>query len=655
MEGFLLNEQTWLQHLKEKRLAYGLSQNRLAVATGITRQYLSDIETGKVKPSEDLQQSLWEALERFNPDAPLEMLFDYVRIRFPTTDVQQVVENILQLKLSYFLHEDYGFYSYSEHYALGDIFVLCSHELDKGVLVELKGRGCRQFESYLLAQQRSWYEFFMDVLVAGGVMKRLDLAINDKTGILNIPVLTEKCQQEECISVFRSFKSYRSGELVRKEEKECMGNTLYIGSLQSEVYFCIYEKDYEQYKKNDIPIEDAEVKNRFEIRLKNERAYYAVRDLLVYDNPEHTAFKIINRYIRFVDKDDSKPRSDWKLNEEWAWFIGNNRERLKLTTKPEPYSFQRTLNWLSHQVAPTLKIAIKLDEINQTLSVTLGSNYVNDYTNNGRVQQVIIQADAPYRMQPEQILTLSVKNRMGQMVQVSTFATLSWHVAPQQLTRYQGYSAIRITGNEAPGESSGTAMKVMESLSRDLPQGMAGEWAGSSLQERKSESQLPGLIVLSILVVFMVLAALYESWSIPFAVMLVVPLGLIGAVIAVSVADMTNDVFFKVGLITLIGLSAKNAILIVEFARQLHRQGQPLLAATIHAAGQRLRPILMTSLAFTLGVVPLMLANGASDSTQHAIGTGVFGGMISGTLLAIFFVPVFFIVIARFIDNLRKA
>lgn len=300
-------------------------------------------------------------------------------------------------------------------------------------------------------------------------------------------------------------------------------------------------------------------------------------------------------------------------------------------------------------------MGVSFDEINQTLSVTLGSNYVNDYTNNGRVQQVIIQADAPYRMQPEQILILSVKNRMGQMVPVSTFATLSWHVAPQQLTRYQGYSAIRITGNAAPGESSGTAMKVMEDVSMSLPQGMAGEWAGSSLQERKSESQLPGLIVLSILVVFMVLAALYESWSIPFAVMLVVPLGLIGAVIAVSVAGMTNDVFFKVGLITLIGLSAKNAILIVEFARQLHRQGQPLLAATIHAAGQRLRPILMTSLAFTLGVVPLMLARGASDSTQHAIGTGVFGGMISGTLLAIFFVPVFFIVIARFIDNLRKA
>ena len=166
--------------------------------------------------------------------------------------------------------------------------------------------------------------------------------------------------------MFRSFKNYRSGELVRKDEKECMGNTLYIGSLQSEVYFCIYEKDYEQYKKNDIPIEEAEVKNRFEIRLKNERAYYAIRDLMFYDNPESTAFKIINRYIRFVDKEEGKTRSDWKLNDDWAWFIGENRESMKLTTKPEPYSFIRTLNWISRQVAPTLKMAMKLDEINNT-------------------------------------------------------------------------------------------------------------------------------------------------------------------------------------------------------------------------------------------------------------------------------------------------
>lgn len=373
MEGFLLNEQTWLQHLKEKRLAYGLSQNRLAVATGITRQYLSDIETGKVKPSEDLQQSLWEALERFNPDAPLEMLFDYVRIRFPTTDVQQVVENILQLKLSYFLHEDYGFYSYSEHYALGDIFVLCSHELDKGVLVELKGRGCRQFESYLLAQQRSWYEFFMDVLMAGGVMKRLDLAINDHTGMLDIPELTEKCRNEECVSVFRSFKSYASGELVKHEEqdKAGMGYTLYIGSLKSEVYFCVYEKSYEQYIKLGIPIEEAPIKNRFEIRLKNERAYYAVRDLLTYYDAERTAFSIINRYVRFVDKEADKKRSDWKLSVRWAWFIGENREPLKLTTKPEPYTLDRTLRWIQRQVDPTLKML-------ETITAKTGIDYLKE-------------------------------------------------------------------------------------------------------------------------------------------------------------------------------------------------------------------------------------------------------------------------------------
>ncbi|NOW06742.1 MobT family relaxase [Clostridium beijerinckii] len=361
-----MEEGTWIKELKEKRTSYGVSQNKLAIASGITRQYLSDIETGKALPSAELQTAIMESLERFNPDAPLEMLFDYVRIRFPTLDVKHVVEDILRLKLSYMLHEDYGFYSYSEHYCMGDIFVLVSGEEEKGVLLELKGRGCRQFENYLLAQERSWYEFFMDALTEGGVMKRLDLAINDRAGILNIPNLTEKCRNEECISVFRSFKNYRSGELVRKDEKECMGNTLYIGSLQSEVYFCIYEKDYEQYKKNDIPIKEAEVKNRFEIRLKNERAYYAIRDLMFYDNPESTAFKIINRYIRFVDKEDGKPRSDWKLNEEWAWFIGENRESMKLTTKPEPYSFRRTLNWLSRQVAPTLKMAMKLDEIKNT-------------------------------------------------------------------------------------------------------------------------------------------------------------------------------------------------------------------------------------------------------------------------------------------------
>ena len=364
--GIALNDTEWIQDFADRRLQYGVSQTKLAVMAGISREHLSRIESGKVAVTEEMKVKLLEALEKFNPEASLTVLFDYVRIRFPTLDIGHIIKDILQLNIKYMIHEDFGHYSYTEHYYIGDIFVYTSPDEEKGVLLELKGKGCRQFESYLLAQERSWYEFFMDVLMEDGVMKRLDLAINDKTGILNIPHLTEKCRNEECISVFRSFKSYRSGELVRREEKECMGNTLYIGSLQSEVYFCIYEKDYEQYKKHDIPIADAEVKNRFEIRLKNERAFYAIRDLLEHDNPERTAFQIINRYVRFVDRDDTKPRSDWRISEEWAWFIGEHRGSLKLTTKPEPYSFERTLHWLSHQVAPTLKLALRLDKMNHT-------------------------------------------------------------------------------------------------------------------------------------------------------------------------------------------------------------------------------------------------------------------------------------------------
>lgn len=218
----------------------------------------------------------------------------------------------------------------------------------------------------MLAQHRSWFDFFRTCLEEKAVFKRLDLAINDKVGILDIPELIRKCKQEECISVFRSFKNYRSGELVHRDEKTDMGNTLYIGSLKSEVYFCIYEKDYEQYVKNAVPIEEADTKNRFEIRLKNDRALHAVQDLLAFNDAEKTAFDIINRYLRFVDKDETKRRTDWKTNERWEWFIGKDRGALRLTTEPEPYSFERTLNWLRHQVAPTLKVAKMLDILNKT-------------------------------------------------------------------------------------------------------------------------------------------------------------------------------------------------------------------------------------------------------------------------------------------------
>ena len=390
LEGLKLNDTDWINDFKEKRTQYGVSQNQLAVMAGVSREYISRLESGKVALTEEIKVKFMDALERLNPDNPLEMVFDYVRIRFPTQDVKHVVEDILKLRLDVMIHEDFGFYSYAEHYVLGDVFVLTSPDKEKGTLLELKGKGCRQMESYLLAQHRSWYDFLMDALIEGGVMKRLDLAINDMAGILDIPELTEKCNHEECISVFRSFKSYRSGELVRSNEQDKygMGNTLYVGSLKSEVYFCIYEKDYEQYAKYDIAIEDTKIKNRFEIRLKNERAYYAVRDLLTYHDAERTAFSIINRYVRFADKDETKRRSDWQTNERWAWFIGEDRGRLKLTTKPEPYDFQRTLNWLSRQVAPTLQVAEKLDKQNST---TIIKDMVKNAKLTDRLEKVLKQ------------------------------------------------------------------------------------------------------------------------------------------------------------------------------------------------------------------------------------------------------------------------
>ncbi|AVP55269.1 Cro/Cl family transcriptional regulator [Clostridium tetani] len=382
----------WVLDLKEKRVEYGVSQNKLATSIGITREYLNKIENGKIIAKNEIKEKLIKSLERLNPESPLTMMIDYIRIRFPTTDVKYVVNEILKLKLEYMIHEDYGFYSYSEHYVIGNIFVLVSQDIEKGVLIELKGQGCRQYENFLLAQHRSWYDFLLDALLAGGVMKRIDLAINDMIVILDIEELTDKCNNEECISVFRSFKSYRSGELVRRNEKIGMGNTLYIGSLKSEVYFCIYEKDYEQYTKLDIPIDEVKIKNRFEIRLKNERAYHATLDLLANRDAERTTFSIINRYIRFVDREDKISRSKWETNEDWSYFIGEGREKLKLTTNPEPYDINKTLNWISRQVAPTLKVIKKIYMLNGT---NIAEELIRKAELTERHQKIIQQNSSP--------------------------------------------------------------------------------------------------------------------------------------------------------------------------------------------------------------------------------------------------------------------
>ncbi len=299
-------------------------------------------------------------------------------------------------------------------------------------------------------------------------------------------------------------------------------------------------------------------------------------------------------------------------------------------------------------------LGVPFTMINDTLTVAMGSTYVNDFPNAGRLQQVIVQADAVNRMQIEDVLKLYVRNDVGGMVSLSEVVTPVWQTSPLQLLRHNGFPAVKISGANAPGVSSGDAMLAIERLAAQLPSGFTIEWTGQSLEEKQSAAQAPWLLALSMLVVFLVLAALYESWSVPLSVMLVVPLGVIGAVLAVHLRGLPNDVFFKVGLITIIGLSAKNAILIVEFARNLHEEGRDLLDAVVEASRLRLRPILMTSLAFALGVVPLMLARGASAETQHAIGTGVFGGMLSATVLAILFVPVFYVVVTRFAGGAKK-
>ncbi|RYX90965.1 MAG: efflux RND transporter permease subunit [Comamonadaceae bacterium] len=290
-------------------------------------------------------------------------------------------------------------------------------------------------------------------------------------------------------------------------------------------------------------------------------------------------------------------------------------------------------------------LGVPFDAINSALSTALGSSYVNDFPNAGRLQRVVVQADAPARMQPDDLLKLSASNTRGQAVPLSAFASTRWVNGPMQTVRYNGYPAMRLDGAAAPGYSSGAALAEMEKLAAQLPAGFGYEWTGQSREEKLAGSQSLILYGFAILAVFLALAALYESWSIPLAVILVVPLGVLGVLLGTVFRGLSNDVYFQVGLITIIGLSAKNAILIIEFAKDLQAQGKSVVDAALEAAHLRFRPIVMTSLAFILGTLPLFLASGAGSASQRALGTGVIGGMITAVVLAVFFVPVFFVVI----------
>src|SRR4030095_9655955 len=283
-------------------------------------------------------------------------------------------------------------------------------------------------------------------------------------------------------------------------------------------------------------------------------------------------------------------------------------------------------------------LGVTFDAINATLSTALGSSYVNDFPSRGRLQRVVVQADAPARMQPEDLLKLNASNAKGQTVPLSTFASTRWVTGAQQTVRYNGYPAVRISGSAAPGYSSGAAMDEMEKLAAQLPQGFGFEWTGQSREEKLAGAQAVILYAFSILAVFLCLAALYESWSIPMAVILVVPLGVLGVLMATWLRSYSNDVYFQVGLITIIGLSAKNALLIIEFAKDLQASGKGVVESALAAAHLRFRPILMTSLAFGLGVLPLALAIGAGSASPRAIGTRVLGGLVARTAPALVFV-----------------
>lgn len=294
-----------------------------------------------------------------------------------------------------------------------------------------------------------------------------------------------------------------------------------------------------------------------------------------------------------------------------------------------------------------MAMGVTVSDINTTLSTALGSSYVNDFIDNGRVKRVYVQADAPYRMTPDDLSLWHVRNADGDMVPFDAFATTRWSFGSPRLERFNGVPAVNIQGSAAPGKSTGDAMQAILDIVDQLPEGIGLEWTGASYQEIQTGSQAPFLYALSILIVFLSLAALYESWSVPFSIIMVVPLGVFGAILAATVKSLSNDIYFQVGLLTTIGLSAKNAILIVEFAKDLYDQGMDLVKATVEACRMRLRPIMMTSFAFILGVLPLALSTGAGAASRNAIGWGVVGGMLAATILAIFFVPVFFVMVMK--------
>jgi multidrug efflux pump len=399
-----------------------------------------------------------------------------------------------------------------------------------------------------------------------------------------------------------------------------------------------------------VDLKDWKLRNRPDLRVKAVAgkamaAFSKIRDAMVFAFPPPAVMELGNATGFDLELQDRAGLGHDKLMAARNQFLGMAAKNPVLTAV-RPNGQEDTPEFkldIDYEKAGAL--GLSLGSVNDLVSIAWGGSYVNDFIYNNRVKKVYLQGDAPYRMLPEDIGRWYIRSDSGSMTPLSSFSQAHWSFASPRVERYNGMPSLEILGQAAPGKSSGEAMRVVEDIAKQLPEGIGYEWTGTSFEEVRSGSQAPALYAISLLVVFLCLAALYESWAIPFSVMLVVPLGVVGALLAASMRGLSNDVYFQVGLLTTIGLSAKNAILIVEFAKDLHEEGMGLVEATLTAVRMRLRPILMTSLAFILGVLPLALSTGAGSGSQNAIGTGVMGGMISATALAIFFVPVFFVLI----------
>ncbi|AKU24482.1 efflux RND transporter permease subunit [Massilia sp. MB5] len=489
------------------------------------------------------------------------------------------------------------------------------------------------------------------VLVLGVVFMRLPTSFlpDEDQGVLFAQIqLPTGATQQRTLNVIEQVEHH-----FMEDEKKAVSSIFTVagfsfgGNGQNTGIAFVKLKDWEERKGADLRVD--QVAGRAMASLSQ------IRDAMVFAFAPPAVLELGNASGFDLQLQDRAGLGAAKLMEARNQLLGMAAQNPKLMAV-RPNGQEDTPQYkitVDQQKATALGLSIA--EVNDVLSTGWGSSYVNDFVDRGRVKKVFMQGQADSRMRPEDMDKWFVRNVRGEMVPFSAFTSGEWIHASPRLERYNGVSSMQILGMPAPGVSSGVAMAEIEKMAAQLPAGIGLEWSGLSLEERDSGSQTTTLYALSLLIVFLCLAALYESWSVPFSVMLVVPLGVIGTVLATWGMHMSNDVYFQVGLLTVVGLSAKNAILIVEFAKELQEKGVELREATLQAVRMRLRPILMTSIAFGLGVLPLALANGAGSGSQNAIGVGVLGGMLTATFLGIFFVPVFFVLVRSMFASRSKA